>query len=706
LTEDTVQAYGDFTVAIFDPLEYGAKFDGVHDDRPGMAACVKAAVEHITSTGAGAVVQMPSGIALFGSHAEESELPSSWKSEGTTCGVPIPAELPASLVVRGEGRYGVTTIKLTDACPCNPFFPVAGAHQVVANLVFEDFHVDLGNVATQVHGSAVFGNENNNANKLLRLSYEKIMGRRLSISNAHESEENQMDAFHLQGKHLAANEATQTFTKKVYFDQIDLGNLPSGLRVNSAVGLATNHFYDDVGYSNILGEEPLHPHFREQTKLYICGSGFGNYCFMKNIHCAGVGDDMVEIGAMQYIDIDDYHAKDPWVTGITFRLTHPLLDPTKQVIAISNYVCEASSALTKIAKERVEEKSEQVPACRPINFLIDAEGGTFGTLLLRNCQHIVDAANYKGLGSEPFALSWNFNTKARVVRCENVGTVIKDYVFDQKAEKKMFGIRTSLGTDTEGTYTPRFEASRLSVSVLGWSDSGSEAGKCNFFPLSATGKGRVDVERLDVELLRNVSAGGGLAMRYARVADEEPETDYVALRRMVGSQSGNTGTGSRGGVSIGNFFAACLLEENDWKAWRSSTAIKDVTFTEAGHAKNVVERDNRSAFDSGYRGGVEGNYEMTYLTTTVGVSSTTAEREIILPELGSIRSPGPGNRPIVYSVVDESNHAGTKKIIVKCAGTDTFADGTTSKVISVNGGQLAMYASGQEPRKWIPVSAL
>lgn len=86
-------------------------------------------------------------------------------------------------------------------------------------------------------------------------------------------------------------------------------------------------------------------------------------------------------------------------------------------------------------------------------------------------------------------------------------------------------------------------------------------------------------------------------------------------------------------------------------------------------------------------------YQMIQTDELIGVTDTSAPRTITLPAI----SVAPAGK--IYVIVDESNAAGTNNITISRAGTDTFRDASTSKVINTNGGDFKCYSSGTV---WIP----
>lgn len=81
-------------------------------------------------------------------------------------------------------------------------------------------------------------------------------------------------------------------------------------------------------------------------------------------------------------------------------------------------------------------------------------------------------------------------------------------------------------------------------------------------------------------------------------------------------------------------------------------------------------------------------YTMAATDTLVAQTSTASAITITMPAAAS----GPVGQ--IYVVADESQGAGTHNITVQRAGSDTFTDSTTSKVISTNGGVLRFYSTG------------
>jgi hypothetical protein len=88
------------------------------------------------------------------------------------------------------------------------------------------------------------------------------------------------------------------------------------------------------------------------------------------------------------------------------------------------------------------------------------------------------------------------------------------------------------------------------------------------------------------------------------------------------------------------------------------------------------------------------NYTVTSANCVVGISDTSAARDVNLPAASAY----PAGQILI--VKDESGAAGTNNITVNRAGADTI-DGVVSVAISVNHGALRLYSDGVS--KWFSI---
>jgi parallel beta-helix repeat protein len=117
--------------------------------------------------------------------------------------------------------------------------------------------------------------------------------------------------------------------------------------------------------------------------------------------------------------------------------------------------------------------------------------------------------------------------------------------------------------------------------------------------------------------------------------------------------------------------------------WGVNTVTPTTRFTVLTGTKPLVDFDPALTVAS-----TAGNYTLDQFVTLLRVTSTAATRTVTLPAVNSV-APG-----VAYTVVDESNAAGTNNINVVRAGSDTWLGGATSKVINTNGGSLRFYSTG------------
>ncbi len=91
---------------------------------------------------------------------------------------------------------------------------------------------------------------------------------------------------------------------------------------------------------------------------------------------------------------------------------------------------------------------------------------------------------------------------------------------------------------------------------------------------------------------------------------------------------------------------------------------------------------------SGNRVAVSAAYAMTVTDSIIAYTATASAFAVTMVAA----SAAPMGK--IYRVVDESQGAATHNITINRAGSDTFTDGTTSKVINTNGGEVAFYSTG------------
>lgn len=344
------------TPPVFSTADYGQPGG---DDRPRVASAVAAAVAAITATG------MDQTVVIHGPIEFTTGVTKAALGERTTDpfdaahprqGVPIPVNLVARLhIVFAPGA------KITLSANCENAFYInkLADHDVFQNVDFHNAWVDGANKAARGH--ALIGNTPNGA-KLGYLSFQDINFVGITrftnfYWDAGGAGEGQVGiAFY--GQHNTPLEPTQTFSKNIYLHD---GRMEGGGGLFCVTSIASarhrpggcNHYYDNIVVNRYRYTTPSVPtsyRNHQHTGIFICGAGFGDYAYIGPGYVENIGDDAIEIGAMQRVDIVEPRSKNPYYLGILLRQTHAPIDIDNQRITIRGLNCEVTSAITAIPR--------------------------------------------------------------------------------------------------------------------------------------------------------------------------------------------------------------------------------------------------------------------------------------------------------------------------------------------------------------------
>lgn len=670
------------TRPVFDVRDYGAKFDGVTNIRAGVEAAISAAVAFISTTGKGAVVQLPAGIGVITSTcANPPSSPAGGVYDGRI-GFGIPVGLPARLVIRGQGR-GVTTIKLADASARSAFWiKQAADYDTFQNVTLEDFDVDNNNATGRCH--IVIGNMPAANTPQRRLNFADLTIRRIDVRNVPmDMTSASIYKSHVMflGSHPAALEATQTSSRRIVVEDMRLLDGANGVAIcsfgaGSLVG-GTNHYYDQIHVRRVRHEITAVPtNTTGQTSFYICGTGYGDYFECVDCYSQNIADDGFEIGAMQRGLIANCTVRDAYLVSILFRNTHALSDVTRQQIVIRDFTHRQTAALAGVAGM----------VGRPVNWIGD-NGQTFGSFDFDGFTAESDGLTYSVHGKAGFLFSFDTTPVGR--RTFNRLKIRANYTYDATTGT-VDGTPIEILT-TSGTIIFR----DLDLAATTTANGGSGA-IFNLHGVMQKGtNNRVIVDGFDCDLSGCTwinSTGGALLVYTIGKTSGSGNRGTLRQLRLVGNYS-STGVGTRP-LNIGNSTTIGSMRFLDADLGSASNLSADVAYSGTVNDTKLMI-DNVIGFQ-GNRLGDFGRRRVVTATDTVlnhdGVIALAAGSTTQTETLPSAAAVPPGR---VFTFFDETNTASaTNPKVIQRAGTDTFTDGATSKSITTASGSLRVMATG------------
>jgi len=608
------------------------------------------------------------------------------------------------------------------------------------NVDFEDFDVDNNFTVGRCH--ALVGNLPYDSGTQNYLSFNSIHGRRMHTYN-YGYDSNAVDAsptavnksfVAFYGNHYGVvNSApfigdygvTQTSSIDIQFEDVDMNDVHAGLIVCSNIGLgAVNHYYDQIKYRRCTHTFSTQPtgHLW-QTSYFICGAGLGYYGEIVDCYSNNIGDDAVEIGAMQKIVIDRCRFINAYDEAIMFRHTQDPPDLPSHEITVRDTLLSVNSGVNVVTDGGLR--------AAPIWFDLDSttsgQGGPsgyvgtatgFGNIRLDRVTYEMNGVDYSKISASRTNNDIGFfiGVAAKHVELNSCRVVIENFTFDTAiafTDMAMLVVNLtpiSLGStvlDNVGTCIVRdFDCSFLSSTI----SAGQTLGIHGLWPVG-DGVFECDGLMMVVDGYTITGGGSGLSPSLAQVFHGAGALNFVKLRRLRGIR---TGSASPYGIRIWNSNGSLkpiMIDGCDFRTWTTpANAIPGGSDIELFHAAsnigqyltigpNNLWQTNTQVVSTGTTGGHEStnaSITMSPFHTSIAVTSTASVRTITLPALGQTPI-GPENQ---RWVVDESNAAGTNNITLTCAGSDTFTDSTTSKAITTNGGVLKFYSNGT---KWVAI---
>lgn len=339
----------------FSTADYGQGDGG--DDRPRVEQAVGDAVAAIIATGLSQTVLIHAPM-TFKTGVTKPPLSSTTDpSNGSRAnlGVLIPCGLAAELHI--DFAPGAEIV-LTEDCYTAFFIDKQADHDVFQNVIFHDARVDCGDVADAKCAALVGNMVQNDSMRYLSFQHIHFLGQTYIYNSYWDAAEDLHGQGHvgisLIGNHNGPLEATQTFSTDIYVEDIVMEGGNGIFWCMSEYSLVrpggANHYYDDIRvgtykYTNGGTSTAYHYH----AGIFVCGGGFGDKARVGPGYVENIGDDCVEVGAMQDVVIDQPHFKNPNGGGVLLRHTHAPIDVNKQRILIRGLRGEVTPAQGAIA---------------------------------------------------------------------------------------------------------------------------------------------------------------------------------------------------------------------------------------------------------------------------------------------------------------------------------------------------------------------
>lgn len=346
--------------SVFSTADYAAVSG---DDRPRVVAAVAAALAAMAATGKDQTVLIHAPL-TFTTGVTKAALGTTIDAQNIAfgnVGVPLPVNLTARLhIVFAPGA------KVTLSANCRNMFYIdkLADYDVFQNVNFYNAWVDGANLALTdpTHTAhALVGNMPNYGTTQRYLSFQDInfYGPTRFTNffwDADGSGGQGQLGIGFFGDHNGALEATQTFTKNVYLENGDMGGGAGLFHACSAVASnvrpgGVNHYYDNIvvdRYRCVMPSAATEYTNHVHTGIYITGAGFGDYAYIGPGYVENIGDDAIEVGTMQRLDIVKPRSKNPFFEGLFVRQTHAPIDVEKQRITIRDFDCEFTTARTNV----------------------------------------------------------------------------------------------------------------------------------------------------------------------------------------------------------------------------------------------------------------------------------------------------------------------------------------------------------------------
>jgi hypothetical protein len=658
-------------------------------------------------------------------------------------GSPIVGEnIPGSTVI---AAYNESTKKITLGKALEPSTPVnatgsgsklglvAYGLDLFENITFRNFTIDNNNRTGRC--SLVFGNRFGENRVEYFKSFENITCERVGAKNipfdpTETLATTNKDLLGLIGNHDPADvysESLTTTTKNIKILECSMENGQSGVRIASFVSEtfgAVRHFYDKIivkGWRHEVNNQTggYYNNTVQATSVHICGTGYGEDYLVEDFYINGIGDDGIEIGAMQWGLIENGHIKNCWYEGIMVRNTQDPGGGTNpagrdaQVATIRDVVIEANATAMKGTGK------PQLGA-----FAFDCDGPNakghgyegskylatgFGKIRMEDVTYKLTECSYTGMSR--IESEMGINVYGPIRRCEQVGcsVILDGCTLEASSTTSLtcFGSKlepAEINSSSAPTHSPAVHFIRDCEVVA---SNGAVKGTGNFFLYGVTpvGAGVLDVNGLRMQVNEWTHASTGeLNKGLARIG----AGGYYSLIRLkrLGGISVNSTSGQAWGINFegsgswSQTLSRVVIDECDFTKWTViGSEFRDLTFnTPPGLLNQFLEIGpsnfwNRDSKGRPYGGHVETEESMELTPAHTSVAVNLAKKEAITIKLPNVlyRPWGP---EFPVAVQDVSNEAATYNITVeRSVVSQTFIDGSASKKITTNSGAIKTYGT-------------
>lgn len=695
-SSDAAGTYAPISEKVFRAVDYGVTMDGTTDDRAALLAAVTATVAYITANSRPATLLLGKGTLYLGTGVTIAVVGTD--PAFTKCGVPLPVGLPAMLTIRGEvggptlGTGRPTVVKMSDACRNVFWINKTADYDTFKNVTISDLDVDNNNTVGLAH--ILLGNMPSDGSRQKRLNYADLNVRRVGIYNVPVDPTvltTNKYGVCLIGQHANTGqdgtiatqltmEATQTSTLRVDVEDVEQTGGGGAVAVTSWMNMAgyqgtgpTNHYYDRIHFRRLRHLITAVPTGSfHQTSFFMTGAGVGNYGEITDVYSENIADDAVEVGPMQTLVMDRVRVKNPVLTGILMRISQPPLDVNSQRFLITRSRCDVTSALAASTAAR------GMPwECRTDN------GCVAGTIDVQ-MDWSSDGQTYS-VTQNPYLYATIIADIQRVI-IRNPKITISNYTYDWATSQDVALINVNTVTNDRTAV----DIDKMDVRLVSFAITGTNGVQLHAVLVNGT-RPRVNIDGIDSDMSGISGATAGLSSSTLLSVGKSTATSIRVLARGLRPRK-SAGSGARWGVRVySNGLDQLLVEDSNFGSGTGLGGDIDLASASTNAAK-VFVRDviglTGSRLGPGGRRATAANYTMLAFDVLVGVTSTASARTITMPAANAVLV---GQ---VFTVVDESNAAGTNNITVQRAGTDTFTDAATSKVISTNGGSLKFFSTG------------
>lgn len=640
-------AQASIAVNVKNPV-YGAKGDGVTDDR----AAIQAAIDAVAGNG---TVFLPAGTYLLNS--------------GTALNLPRNA---TGLRIVGAGKSN-TFIKLSSGCPRAFDLNKVANNDTFQNIELSDFTVDANSIGGKHH--VVIGTyQNGTAQTYLNLKH--IYVRRVdtvNVTSAPIDGDYALATNHRLNVHLVTRQNNINGTvPAVAIDDVWVedcrfngGNEGAMIAMSGAAG------YSDCTADNYGIRRCFHDTGGTPTQ-YFPSANFqlGSYaksrrfviqdCWGYNSGDVGIEVDGADYGLIENCAIQDAFNANYYIAGFA-----PTYSGKGAVYDYNNCVGRAVN---------LEATSWLVAAA--------SNGATYDAINLRDCRHIDTNAGFTLQGSA----FRNATQDVGKIEINNfrVDQPNKDYSSATGGSPKAFAF-----TAASNLVTNQVVIRGLTINLTA---AHSGAGSYTWAPISVLGNTFV----LNFEDIRVNFNNTGALLNHSYVGIDigrsATTVNSATIRRYFPTLTGNGDQGAQG-FTFGNTSHLVVtrlitIEECDFTGMGSGASRTEFTFETAGQNVNKIRpvRNQMMSYQQERRP-LSADTTLDGFADLYAVTNTAAARTLTLPAANAIL---PGR---VLRFKDESGAAATNNIIVQRAGADTI-EGATTKVINTNYGAFSLYSTG------------